>query len=77
MNILNSVKFKLDKKLVGLVTDFIAKEGEYTQAKFQKMQFADEDDRAFYELYKSGYVDYLITGNKRHFPNDKGIITAR
>ena len=28
-------------------------------------------------LFESGYVDYLITGNKRHFPADKRIITAR
>ena len=34
-------------------------------------------DKAFFEVYKSGYVDYLITGNKKHFPNEKGIITAR
>jgi len=31
----------------------------------------------FYELYKSGNVDYLITGNKKHFPNEKGIVTAK
>jgi putative PIN family toxin of toxin-antitoxin system len=77
VDVLNRDKFKLDKELVNLIIDFIAKEGEYIMAKFQKMQFTDEDDKIFYDVYKTGYVDYLITGNKKHFPNDSGIITAR
>ena len=76
-DVLNRNKFKLDKELVNLVIDFIAKEGEYVIAEFQKRKFTDEEDKAFYEVYKSGSVDYLITGNKKHFPNEKGIITAR
>jgi predicted nucleic acid-binding protein len=36
-----------------------------------------EDDKIFYEVYKSGNVDYLITGNKKHFPEEEGIITVR
>jgi putative PIN family toxin of toxin-antitoxin system len=76
-DVLNRNKFKLDKELVNLVIDFIAKEGEYVIAEFQNIKFTDEDDKAFYEVYKSGYVDYLITGNKKHFPKEKGIITAR
>ena len=77
VDVLNRNKFKLDKELVNLVIDFIAKEGEYVIAEFQNIKFTDEDDKAFYEVYKSGHVDYLITGNKKHFPNEKGIITAR
>ena len=77
VDVLNRDKFNLDRELIGLVIDFIAKEGEYAQAEYQKIEFTDEDDRVFYELYKSGYADCLITGNKRHFPNDRGIITAR
>ena len=76
-DVLNRNKFKLDKELINLVMDFIAKEGEYVIAEFQNRKFTDEDDKAFYEVYKSGYVDYLITGNKKHFPNEKGIMTAR
>ena len=76
-DVLNRDKFKLDKNLVNLVMDFVAKEGEYVIAEFQKIRFTDEDDKMFYEVYKSGYVDYLITGNKKHFPCEKGIITTR
>ena len=77
VDVLNRDKFKLDKKLVNLIINFITEEGEYVPAEFQKMQFADEDDKVFYEVYKSGNADYLITGNKKHFPNETGIITAR
>jgi predicted nucleic acid-binding protein len=30
-----------------------------------------------YELYKSGEVDFLITGNIKHFPKEKNILTPR
>ena len=77
MDVLSRDKLKLNKELVNLVVDFIAKEGEYAIAELQKVQFADEDDKIFYELYKSGHADYLITGNKKHFPSEKGIVSPR
>jgi putative PIN family toxin of toxin-antitoxin system len=77
VDVLHRSKFKLDKDLVNFIIDFIAKEGEYVIADFQNIQFTDEDDKIFYEVYKSGNVDYLITGNKKHFPEEEGIITVR
>ena len=74
INVLYREKFKISKELLNFVIDFIEKEGEYKIAIPQKIKFADEDDKVFYELYKSGNVDYLITGNKKHFPNEKGIV---
>jgi len=62
--------------VVNLVIDFISKEGEYIIAKFQNIQFIDEDDKVFYEVYKGGDVDFLITGNKKHFPKEKNIVTV-
>ena len=35
---------------------------------------ADEDDRIFYDTAKSAGA-YLITGNKRHFPDEPFILT--
>jgi len=75
--VLNRTKFNLDKELINMVLDFIAKEGEYVIAEFQNILFADKDDKIFYEVYKSGDVDYLVTGNKKHFPNERGIITVK
>jgi len=74
LEVLNRAKFMLDKELVNLVIDFISKEGEYIIAEFQNIQFIDEDDKVFYEVYKGGDVDYLITGNKKHFPKKKNIV---
>jgi len=75
--VLNRDKFMLDKELVNLIIEFISREGEYIIAEFQNTQFIDEGDKVFYEVYKGGDVDYLITGNKKHFPNEKSIVTAR
>jgi putative PIN family toxin of toxin-antitoxin system len=77
VEVLNRDKFKLDKESVNLIVDFVTKDGEYVMAELQKIQFTDEDDKAFYEVFKSGGVDYLVTGNKKHFPNEKGIVTVR
>ena len=76
-DVLNRDKLKPDKELINLVIEFIAKEGEYVTAKNSKIKFPDEDDKNFYEVYKDGNIDYLITGNKKHFPNEKRIITPR
>jgi uncharacterized protein len=75
-DVLNRDKFMLDKELVNLIIDFIAKEGEYAIAEFHEKQFNDEDDKIFYEVYKGGAADYLITGNKRHFSEEKSIVTV-
>jgi len=77
LDVLNRDKFMLDKELVNLIIDFICKEGEYIIAEFQNVQFSDEGDKVFYEVYKGGDIDYLITGNKKHFPKEKSIVTTR
>ena len=75
LDVLNREKLKISKELINLVIDFINKEGEFRIARPQTTKFYDEDDRIFYELYKSGGIDYLVTGNIRHFPHEKGIVT--
>ena len=70
-------KFKIDKELLELVMDFIMKEGYFRTAGPLPEKFHDEDDAMFYSLYKSGGIDYLITGNIKHFPHEKGIVTPR
>ena len=77
LEVLNRDKFMLDKELVNLIIDFISKDGEYVIAKFQNIKFIDEGDKIFYEVYKSRDADFLITGNKKHFPKEKNIVTAR
>ena len=41
-----------------------------------KCEFVDEADKKFYENAKSSGA-ILITGNKKHFPNDSKIVSPR
>jgi predicted nucleic acid-binding protein len=77
IDVLNREKFKINKESIKAVLEFIKNDGEYALSVPQKVQFADEDDRIFYELYKSGEVDFLITGNIKHFPKEAHIVTPR
>ena len=77
INVLHREKFNINKELLNFVVDFIEKECEYIIAMPLEIKFEDEDDKIFYELYKSEGVDYLITGNKKHFPKEKGIVSPR
>jgi len=77
IDVLAREHLKINQELVKIVLDFIEKDGEFKIALPQKMCFNDEDDKIFYELFKSGDVDYLISGNKKHFPKEKGIVTPR
>jgi predicted nucleic acid-binding protein len=43
----------------------------------QKIKFTDEDDKIFYDVYKSSDAEYIITGNKKHFPQKNNIIIPR
>jgi predicted nucleic acid-binding protein len=31
----------------------------------------------FYDVYKSSDANYIVTGNKKHFPKEESIITPR
>jgi len=77
IDVLGREYLKINQELVNIILDFIEKDGEYRVVIPHNKKFDDEDDKIFYELYKSGDVDYLITGNKKHFPKEKGIVTAR
>ena len=68
-------KFKIDKTQINLLLDFIKKEGEFIFADPIIFSFTDEADKKFYEVYKSGMAQYLITGNIKHFPKEAGIVT--
>jgi len=76
IDVLGRKSLKINPELASIVLEFIKKDGEFKIALPQAKHFNDEDDKKFYELFKSGNVDYLITGNKKHFPNEKGIVTA-
>jgi putative PIN family toxin of toxin-antitoxin system len=75
--VLKKSKFDFDSILVDGFLDFIKENGEYVVAELQKIKFVDEDDKKFYDVYKSSDANCIITGNKKHFPKEKNIITPR
>jgi putative PIN family toxin of toxin-antitoxin system len=75
--VLKKSKFNFDNILIDEFLNFIKDNGEYIIAEPQRVKFDDEDDKAFYDVYKSSDANYIITGNKRHFPKEKNIITPK
>jgi putative PIN family toxin of toxin-antitoxin system len=66
--VLRRKKFPFKKSSVLHLLDFIRHEGQFVVAEPINIPIS-EDDKAFYEVAKAGKAEYLITGNKRHFPN--------
>jgi putative PIN family toxin of toxin-antitoxin system len=75
--VLKKSKFNFDNMLIDEFLNFVKDNGEYIIAEPQKIKFDDEDDKLFYDVYKSSDANYIITGNKKHFPKEKDIITPR
>ncbi|MDX9800288.1 MAG: putative toxin-antitoxin system toxin component, PIN family [Spirochaetia bacterium] len=75
--VLRRKKFGFEEEWVNTFIDFIKNEGEFVVAEPLKIIFEDEDDKKFFEVAKSGKVFYLVTGNKKHFPKDKIIVTPK
>lgn len=75
--VLSRSKFPFKESLIRQLLDYIRNEGEFVTAEPTKVHFANMDDRAFYEVAKTGNAKYLITGNKRHFPNEEKVRSPR
>ena len=41
-----------------------------------RIYFRDESDKCFYDAAVTAHADWLITGNRKHFPDDPFIVTA-
>jgi len=77
ISVLSRREFSFDEEIINHFINFIKDMGEYVIAEFSGKKFTDEADKKFYEIYKSGEARYLITGNKKHFPAETGIVTPR
>jgi putative PIN family toxin of toxin-antitoxin system len=77
IEVLSRKKFGFNMKIIDDMIDYFKHEGEYINADHINRKFFDEADKKFYEVFKSGKAQYLITGNKKHFPGEKNIIVPR
>ena len=75
--VLHRQKFAFRSDLIVHVIRFIERKGVCINALVQEGVFNDEDDKIFYEVFKTGQADFLITGNKKHFPSENNIVTPK
>lgn len=71
--VLERPKFGFSKDEVKAIIDFIKNEGLCIVAKPIDIKFIDESDKKFYEVAKTVNCK-LITGNKKHFPEEKDVL---
>ncbi|MCX7903434.1 MAG: putative toxin-antitoxin system toxin component, PIN family [Caloramator sp.] len=69
-------KFNFDQKLVKRIIDFIELKGISIIPQPLSVEFEDEDDKIFYEVAMSADAN-LVTGNKKHFPNNTIVVTPQ
>lgn len=74
-DVLSRKRFNLNKKDISSIVSFIRLKGinvfKYTKS---TIKFIDESDRIFYDIAMS-MDSMLITGNLKHFPKHKHIVT--
>ncbi|GHT99213.1 PIN domain-containing protein [Spirochaetia bacterium] len=76
-DVLTRSKFNFNKELVNDFLEFVKIYGEYIVAESQDIQFIDEDDKIFYDVFRSSDANYIITGNKKHYPKEENILLPR
>jgi len=75
--VLSRKEFGFSPETINNIIDFFRFDGKFINAPYIKLNFSDETDKKFYEVYKYGKADYLITGNLKHFPRERGIVTPK
>ena len=60
--------FQLDRDRVQVVLDYLRSVATHAPALPVRPSLPDPGDEAFIEAALSGGVDFLITGNKKHYP---------
>ncbi len=74
-DVLNRNKFRFSSEQVEVILKQITEEGININAAPLKESLPDIDDNPFLEVAITGSVKFLVTGNKKHFPQEicKGV----
>lgn len=75
--VLSRPKFHFKESQILHLLDYIRHEGEFIAAEPLRILSVSENDKMFYEVAKTGKAQYLVTGNKRHFPNERMVRTPK
>jgi putative PIN family toxin of toxin-antitoxin system len=78
--VLSRRKFRIDKERVNQSMDLIRRVAVLITPTGSVSASSDEPDNRFLECAEKAKADYLVTGNKRHFPKrwkDTKVVNAR
>ena len=77
-DVLSRKKFSFDTNIINYTLALFLNKGIEVDPKPSGIQMIDMKDLVFYEVVLEKKEDgaYLITGNKKHFPNDPIVVTA-
>jgi uncharacterized protein len=75
--VLSRPKFHFKKNLILQLLDYVRHEGEFVAAEPLRVPSVSEDDKMFYEVARAGKAQFLVTGNKKHFPNEDIVRTPK
>ena len=73
--VLHRKKFDITEHLIKWAIDRILMNGIHGERVPSQEDFPDPKDIVFYEVALSKEDDYLVTGNKKHFPNKPIVVT--
>jgi putative PIN family toxin of toxin-antitoxin system len=73
--ILSRPKFHLPTSDINNIINFVVEEGIVSFRRQSKEEFPDPKDIVFYEVAMSKENAYLVTGNKKHFPDKPIVVT--
>ena len=62
--------FKIERKMIDIVMAYIDSTSETHNSMPLQEALPDPDDNQFLEVAVSANVNYLVTGNLKHFPNN-------
>jgi putative PIN family toxin of toxin-antitoxin system len=77
IDVLSRKDFGFNEKIINDVIDYFRSDGEFINSEYINIKFIDDTDKKFYEVFKSGEAECLITGNIKHFPKENGIIMPK
>lgn len=75
VEVLHRPKFRIKSESIIRFIKFVLQNGELANGASYYNKLIDEDDRPFLEAFLSKDDVYLVTGNMKHFPKHKNIIT--
>lgn len=76
-DVLNRDKFKLDKDEIERFIGFVVYKGIKKESKNTGVILTDVKDQPFYDLKNVLADTILVTGNIKHFPNEKQIMSPK